>query len=275
MTLQELTQDIKSKQELAGLDQDFVMKRLQEFFRKHEKSKKALEAKKFNRKSKEYKEVIKAVRKELREVYGVFILKKYKKRYDLLKKLEKSPSLENHNQLLALHQSTKERLPYYTEIYKKIFNITGKPKSILDLACGLNPVSYPYLGCKPKYSASELSLEDSHFIQDYFDAMKIDGLAFQFNLLDFKKTKMSGFIKADMCFLLKTLDSLETIKRNISKTLIQGLPAKHIVVSFPTMSLGGKKAIKSRNWFKNLLKNIKLEFDTFSIPGEDFFVIHK
>jgi predicted RNA methylase len=246
---------------------------------KHKKIKDKLESSEYPkfRRSKEHEAILKRVRVELREIYGVFIQEDYKKRFELLEKLEKNPSLENHNKILALHKSSQERLPYYPLVYKKIFEITGFPKRILDLACGLNPFSYPYLWCKPEYVACDLAEKDLEFIQDYFSVMNIKGLTKKIDLTK-DDAGIVGTISegSDLVFLFKALDSLEAVKRNISEQILKSLKAKFIVVSFSTKSLGGKKTIKKqrRAWFERLVNRLGYKMHTFEIPGELFYIIH-
>lgn len=278
--------DILAKKELRNLDEELVMEKVKRVLATHKKINEKLKQRKYSefKRSKEYKELIKKVRAELREVYGVFILKGYGKLPGLLAKLKKNPSLENHNKILALHKSTKERLPYYALVYKKIFEISGKPKRIIDLACGLNPFSYPYiahLGIKPEYVACDLADKDLEFIKKYFGIMGIKGKVKKINLIkgnlmDVEKPREVEN-KNTLVLLLKALDSLETIQRNISEKVLKSLKSRFVVVSFSTQSIGGRKTIKKerRIWFDRLIKRLGYEYMTFEIPGEIFYVLSK
>ena len=74
-------------------------------------------------------------------------------------------------------------------------------------------------------------------------------------------------------FYLKYLDSLEKYEKNISKKIILKLKTKKLVISFPTKSLKKKDNFKiKRTWFKNFLKEEKLQFKTFEIENEIFFL---
>lgn len=270
-----IIKDILAKKELNNLNEDFVLGKINLFLAKNRvvaEKLKNTEYSKFRR-SKEHEEIIKKIRAELREVYGVFIQEDYKKRFKLLEELKKNPSLENYNKILALHKSSLERLPYYSVIYKKIFEITGIPKRIVDFACGLNPFSYPYLDCKPEYLACDMAEKDLEFIQEYFRIMKIRGYVKKIDLI---KDDVSEIIKGtDLVLLLKTLDSLETVKWGNSEALLSKIKAKHVIVSFSTKSLGGKKNIKKdkRAWFERLAKKLGYNTQTFEIPGEFFYVL--
>src|SRR5205085_253579 len=128
-------------------------------------------------KSREYEELLKQVRKELRTVYGMY--QKEGNRNEVLRKLRLTKSTNERNelvdQLLSSHTSTKERIPHYSEIYKKICSEV-KPKSIVDLGCGLNPLAYNYfVGCKPTILASDISQADMDFLQEAFKILGIPG----------------------------------------------------------------------------------------------------
>jgi len=43
--------------------------------------------------------------------------------------------------VLAAHVSTRERLPILADFYPAIWELTGKPRTVLDIACGLNPIA--------------------------------------------------------------------------------------------------------------------------------------
>jgi len=270
--INEIIKDIKSKKELRNLDDKFVEEKLNFYLKKH-----PLKNSPFKRlkRSKKYKLMLKSIRKELREIYGAFIKEKpsLNNLKESLKNKKLNQTLEEHDKILKTHQSTRERLNNYKEIYQNIFKDI-KPKSILDLACGLNPLSYPYMNLKDiSYIASELNKEDCNFIKDYLNLIKIKNKVIPLDLTkDYKKLKK---IKTDVTFLLKTLDSLEKVKRNISKDLLKNINSKIIVVSFAIKSLSGKKSIKERGWFYRILRELNLNYKTFETENEIFFIINK
>ena len=271
--LNQVIKDIKNKKELRNLDDEFIKEKLDVYLQKNhldlDKEFKQL------KRSSSYKLMLKAIRKDLREVYGAFIKGKpsLKKLVEALKKKNLNKTLEEHNEILRTHQSTRERLQFYDDIYSKIFKEV-KPKSILDLAAGLNPISFPYMNLKGiYYIATELTKEDCRFLKEYFSLINIKHKVLQLDLLkDYKKIIN---IKADLCFLLKTLDSLEKTRRNISKDILKSINAKDIIVSFSIKSLSGKKPIKERGWFYRILRELNLDYATFSTENELFFIIKK
>ena len=194
--------------------------------------------------------MFKFIRKKLHEIYGVFRADSFK-----------------------THPSIKERLVYYKEIYYKIFSITGKPKKILDLGCGLNPMSYSYLGCKPYYYASDISNFDLKEVNKFFKLNRIHGRTFTFNLVDDSYKKLP---RVDVVLLFKVLESLEVVKRNISERVIKELNADWIVASFSKKQIGGVKIRKAgRSWFRRILNSLNLYYVVLDIGDEIFFVIKR
>ncbi len=267
--LQNLVSDIIQKRELKDIDRLLAERLVEEYVATHPKLREKIKLPypKLKR-SKEYKEAVKEIRSLLREIYGVFKLKGFETREELLEEIKSIGDIESHNKILKLHKSTAERLPYYDEVYSTIFKITGKVNSILDLGCGLNPFSYPYIGKKVKYIAAELSEADAKFVQRYFDKFKIDGEAFAVDL-----TRLPELPEVAVCFMFKLLDTLESLKRDVSKELLKKVKAKWLVVSFSTKSIGGRKTISKKRlvWFEKLIKGKK--YETFEIENEFFYVV--
>jgi hypothetical protein len=270
----EMIEVIREKKELETLDDTLVLEKMEKLFLQEPKLlRKIIEKQKTEKfkefaKSKAFDELVKKTRLALREIYGVFILPGYERK----EKYVKAPSEEHVQKLLALHQSSRERLPFYKEIYEHLFSITGNPKTILDLGCGLNPCGYFFLGCKPEYTASDLNSKDCEFLNSFFKSYNINGKAIPFDL-----TKDNKYPKTDMCFLFKVVDSLETAKKNSTRNLLKALDCTWIIVSFPKLSLGQNKKIpeSKRNWFFTMLQYEGYIFSRFEVSNELFVVIKK
>lgn len=246
MEIKEIIQGIKKKRELASLDDQFVKERILDFVKENK-----IDVKTLDKRSRKYEDLFKSVRKKCFDIYGLF----------------------KGGKTLETHISTKERLPYYSAIYREIFSITGKPKKILDLGCGLNPLSYRYLKSTPEYYASELGKEDCKIIEKFFKENKIKGKVFQFDLL---KDDYSKLPKSDVCFLFKVLESLETVKKNVSLEILKKLNTRWIVVSFSKKSITGKTIKKKgRSWLRRMLSELGYNYQTLDIGDEIFYVIEK
>lgn len=266
---------IRQKKELSGIDKAFINGLLEDYLSKNKNLWQAAINHPNLSKSREAKLIIKNIRKRLREIYGAFHID-MNKRIKLLHKLEdsiknKAPKAEIfdlHEKILLTHKSTRERLDYYDGIYKSIFKITGKPHSILDIACGLNPLSIIFTGLKNvRYIAIELTEEDCSFLRKYFKIMHLNGIAIKKDLIS-----DNIFPKTDVCFLFKVLDSLEAMKQNISEKLLDKIDAKFIVVSFPKKTLSGKPlSTKRLSWFRKIAK----DYIKFEVENEIFYIINK
>jgi len=257
-----IVKEIRKKKEFQNLDALFVKSLIK---KEYERVKDGLIGHVNPKKNKDFKNIIKNSRKILHDIYGVFNIDT-KKRKEILEKIKKNPHNKDlHRHLLETHRSSKERLFFYENLYEKI--LSKKDKTILDIGCGLNPVSWIFMKNKPqKYIALELTNEDCAFLNDYFKAVKLNGKALRVDLL-----KVKSFEAADVCFIFKVLDSLEEVKKGISKEILNKLQCKKIIVSFPSRTLSGKGRIGTRRWFERLIK----KFEKFEIENEIFYIINK
>ena len=283
----EIISDIKNKKELRALDEDFISRKLGEFFKdisnyqyKERILKRLSSVKDYKQfsKSKEHDFLIKNIRAELRKVYGAFILKEYEKKSKILKKLKDQDDLDGHVELLKLHKSTNERLNHYKELYEKIFPDIKEKSIILDIACGLNPISSIFFRDKiKKYYASDISSEDCKFLKEYFSKTNIDNEVFASDLAEDEGLKKLSTIKCDVCFIFKTLDGLERVERNITEKLFKSINARIIAVTFPTLTLSGHREIKEhrRVWLEKLLDKLNWKWGKGLIENELLYLIEK
>ena len=168
----------------------------------------------------------KKIRRDLRKVYGMFKNVKYKRS---------------------------------DKVYDLIFEITGKPKSVLDLGCGYAPLHFPFKNIK--YYCADIG----------YDYIKSKGFIFDLLHDDFNELP-----KVDVVFLFRVLESLEFFRKNVSKEIIQKLKCRYIVVSFDKKSLSGKEIKKKgRIWFRRILSELNLDHEIFDYENEIFFVIKK
>lgn len=217
---------------------------------------------------------VKEIKTELHRLYGAFQTTKKARRERLLSELENKYSLEIVNQILATNRSSKERISAYNSLYKKIFSITGKPKIILDLGAGLNPISYPYIyeaGAEPLYYAYDVNEADRDFINRYF---KIIGAKGKAEIFDLRADK--GLQKADVCFLFKTIDVIEDKGHKVAEDLITSLGCKWVVVSFAIKTLSGRKMRYAyRGWFERMCERLALRYEKIETENEIFYIVKK
>lgn len=237
-----ILEEIKGKK--YRVPESFVKYLLDYYLVRNPKAKRYLE----NTKSKKYKKIIKDIRSMLHKIVGAYISKK---------------------EGLAAHASSRERISFYKRIYSKIFSITGKPKSILDLGCGLNPLSYKMMDVDAVYYAYDLDERNVEKVKDFFNKNKIKGFVKLENILEKK-----DFEKADITFLFKLLDCLDFKGHKNAEALIKKLNTKWTVVSFSTLTLGRRSMRHPyRGWFERMLERLRLSYVKFFEENEVFYVI--
>jgi len=111
-------------------------------------------------------------------------------------------------------------------------------KSVLDLACGLNPLSIPWMPLTPgaRYHALDIFHDLMAFLWQAMPLLGVQGSAEVGDVL-----AESPATPADVALLLKSVPCLELIERNAGERIVASVPARHVVVSFPTASLGGRR----------------------------------
>jgi hypothetical protein len=226
----------------------------------------------FEKRQTSQEEKIKLTRDLLRKMYFSFSSKKLLNPRIIEKK--------NEEQILQKHISTKERLPYYKELYKKIVQ-KEKELTLYDLGCGINGISIKELqkeNPKIKYLGIEAVGQLVELQNKYFEKHKIKNTrCIQLSLFEIKQIKKQIKEKDSMIFLFKTLDSLEMLEKDFSKKLLKEIfpLVNKIVISFATSSLISKKKFKvKRYWFENFIKemNWKIKED-FELGNERYIVI--
>ena len=139
-------------------------------------------------------------------------------------------------EILPLHASTAERLRDLDHFYKPIFDITGRPAKILDLACGLNPLTIPWMGIPVStfYIASDIDIEMVKFLDRFLALAPVHGEARVNDLVAGPPGD-----EASVALLFKVVPCLQ---HQVSDLLpiLDAINASWLVVSFPTRSLGGR-----------------------------------
>ncbi|MBN1874437.1 MAG: 16S rRNA methyltransferase [Anaerolineae bacterium] len=152
--------------------------------------------------------------------------------------------------LLRLHASTKERLSIIQDFYTTTLDTVKPVQTILDIACGLNPLAIPWmpLDGNARYYAYDVFSDMTNFIQDFMAYAGIEGQAECRDITQFPPTQA-----ADVAFVLKTIPCLEQLDKGAGLQLLESLNAKYLVVSFPMHSLSGQN--------KGMLKTYQARFE--------------
>lgn len=232
-------------------------------------------------KSKNVKEIIKSTRNKLHQVGSAYQEKPIP--YDaLLEELQHLPAdLENPLvqafilKALSSHASTRERLPILPRFFSETLQEISSLHTILDVACGLNPLSIPWMPLSSgfTYTACDIYEDMTGFLNGFFSHFSINGKAQTCDL-----TRTIPVEAYDLALVLKTIPCLEQVDKEAGYRLLNQLNAAALLVSFPARSLGGKSKGMVQNYerhFLELTAGQSWKITRFEFPGELAFLVQK
>ncbi len=230
-----------------------------------------------------FKEAVKATRSKLHQIGGSY----QEKKIDYARfqaecaaavqgagAVKSSPQMrQTLSNMMKLHASTRERLPILAEFYDRVFKSIGPIHSIVDLACGLNPLAAPWMPLAPgaRYIAIDIYQDMVDFLNQYFSLMGINGYAQAIDL--FQSIPPDHF---QVALLLKTLPCLEQVDKTIGQRLLESIQADFILVSYPVASLGGRaKGMRAfyADRFQELARNQGWAIERIDFSSEVVFVV--
>lgn len=177
-------------------------------------------------------------------------------------------------QILSVHTSSKERIPYMTEFYSAIFERIGKPGSILDAACAFNPFAFPWMGL-PKatsYHAYDLHTPRVRLLNSFFKVYGLKPLAETRDIL-----LRPPDVRADAAFFFKEAHRFESRKKGCNRNFWISLPVSTIVVTLPAENLTGQHQMRERqrSLIKKNIDGLDWAVEETEISNEMIFIIHK
>lgn len=184
---------------------------------------------------------------------------------------------------LYAHLSTRERLPIMADFYERIFAVTGRPQSILDIACGLNPLALRWMGLLPDYrlpitdNQLRFYAYDIHepriaFINHYFRLEGLPELAkVQDVAMDFPQEG------ADVALFLKEMPRFERNYGGRGRPLLEALRARFLVISYPTISTHGGRNLTNRyrEFMYQLIEGHNWPVTELLFAGELVFIVER
>ncbi len=210
------------------------------------------------RRLKEYKQVVKQVRKRiyygLRQYHGeendqALLADELKQAAAPGQNRKKIESLVDR--LLFTHVSTRERRPHYPAFYQILFDRIGSPRTVLDLGCGLHPLSFPFRKqgrSVKKYVAVDRDPNVAEILKCC--ELLAKPAFFQILIADFADLHWEDLTKPedtlfDVAFLLKLVPVLYRQNRKLLSHL-ETVPAKYMVVTGCVESMVRKENIERR-----------------------------
>lgn len=234
------------------------------------------------------KKATKAAKRRLHQVYGAF---EGSFDYDVeARQLEAAYASGSEAQIrlacrriLARHSSTRERLSILDRFYPAILSITGQPRSIVDLGCGLNPLALPWMGLEAgvRYTALDIDADRARFLDHYLVLAGVDGSARCQDIL--ARPPVEGENSAlrsepSIALLLKMSPTLERQEKGSTLRLLEQLSTAFVVVSFAVKSLGGREKGMAGSYdqqFQQMLVGCPWAVSRLEFSSELVFVVKR
>lgn len=146
---------------------------------------------------------------------------------------------------LELHASTRERLPILDSFFNEVLADLPLVNSVLDLACGLNPLAITWMPLAEgaAYQACDIYEDMNGFLNCFFDHFRLRANA---EICDLSNEIPQG--EFDLALILKSLPCLAQLDKDLPNRLLESIRAKHIFITFPVSSLGGRSKGMRQNY---------------------------
>jgi len=250
----------------------------------------------------------KAARAELHRITGAFLTPNDLKKARALLQDYVSGDRDALTRVLALHASTRERLDIMAELYDRALPSLGNPKTVFDLACGLNPLYLGSLGLTVR--GIELQTDAANLVNQWADALHWDVVVTPGDLAEFVPARASGLNaretggpdannpqpdaadrnacampgapaeaaplpEADATLLMKLLPLLDKQLPGGGLALLERLRSGRALVTFPTRTLSGRNVGMKQHYETTFEKNLPCAriVDKFTVPGELCYIL--
>lgn len=139
-------------------------------------------------------------------------------------------------ELLGSHLSTRERIPHLETFYQGLFQVTGQPKVLLDLACGYQPFALPWMGLPDgvRYHAYDLNHPRVELINTFFRLRGLPELAEHRDILLTPPQE-----EADVALFFKEAHRFEQRRHGCNLAFWKALKVRWLLVSLPASDLAG------------------------------------
>jgi len=227
------------------------------------------------------KEALKATKNKLHQVGGSYLDRKVD--YPVwLEELRAAAQSGDREALLPVcmkimgaHASTRERLPILDQFYATALSGLPPIRSVLDVACGLNPLALPWMPLAEGvvYHACDIYQDMTDFLNQFFALLPVQGHAQTCDVTHLGPTR-----PVDLALVLKALPCLEQVEKDVSLRLLDTIQADHLLVSFPVHSLGGRNKGMTAHYearFRELVATRNWSIRRFEFATELAFLVTK
>jgi 16S rRNA (guanine(1405)-N(7))-methyltransferase len=217
------------------------------------------------------------VKRKLHQIWGAYFTRPNFEKLLAKVEAEKIAGLEPQTiikPLLLLQTSTSERIPVLPDFYTRIFEVTGMPKKVVEYGCGVNALSYLWMPKGIQYVGMDVDTDLMNFLNGVFRLLRLEQNA-SVQLGDILE---DAFLPGDVSLLLKVLVIFERQREGSSSAILEALPSRYVVVSFPTRSLSGKERGMKKHYtelFTGLVSGRGWRMETVEFESELVFVVDK
>lgn len=222
-------------------------------------------------KYKSEKEADKAAKAHLHQITGAFMTADEMKLADKLFTAYKEGDESAFDKTLRLHSSTRERMQGAEALYSRILEAAGRPQTVLDLACGMNPLILGKMGLA--VYGMDISGGCVRLVNEWAAACGWNVRAVCADLLCDPPME-----KADMALMMKLLPVLEQQKKGSAMALMESVPAETACVTFPMRTLGGRKVGMEQHyseWFEGNLTDAFEIIERFVEADELCYIVRR
>lgn len=225
------------------------------------------------------KEAVKATKNKLHQVAGAYLDSDpdYARWLEMLTAAREGPEAFRRTclEIMQHHASSRERVALLPSFYADTLAGLAPIHSILDVACGLNPlaISWMPLAAGGTYYACDIYSDQIAFLNAFFELAGVDGHATACDLVTAPPT-----VQVDVALALKILPPLEQLGKNNGIRLLRALNARHLLVSFPARSLGGRNKQMVEHYeagFRAMIQDEGWEVERFEYATELVFRVTK
>jgi 16S rRNA (guanine(1405)-N(7))-methyltransferase len=244
-------------------------------------------------KGRKLKAAVKATRKKLHQVGGAYLASKpeYDRWLDELRDAaassEPNALKSTCRKVMEHHVSTNERLPFLEDFYEETLGSLPRIRSVLDAACGFNPLSIPWMSLAEgaTYLAYDIYTDMMEFIGSFMglvmvketvtvkETVAVSGIAQVHDVL----TSLPNH-QVDLAMILKSIPCLEQLEKDVGRRLLDSVNATYMLVSYPVLSMGKKRKGMLENYsshFSRLVGDKNWEVRRFEFETELAFLVKK
>ena len=143
-------------------------------------------------------------------------------------------------EFMAKHASTRERLGHLETFCQVLLELIGRPTTILDLACALDPLMLPWLGLPQTatFYAYDIHKPRVDFLNRFFSLNSPNSRAIHQDVL-----AQAPLVEADCVFFFKEAHRFEKRRPGCNGPFLAALNAPLLLVSLPASDLSGHHSL--------------------------------